>query len=281
MHPVCGLPHRPLTRSRRRSTRGAARSSSSSATGAQSSRSTSRGVPGARVRTAHPGAPARDGRRRARRARGRARPEATRAPRLERRRAARPRRRPRSAWPRRSTATGAPRSSLATCIVDDPTGLRARPARRDGAGRRDPRAPRSPDRRGARVREINAGLYAATVALFARGARVARPEQRAGELYLTDIVAFAATRASASPTVTLGGDVLAGVNDREQLAEVEQTMHARIVRDVAPRGRHGARRRAHRRRRDPRAGRHRRERRGPPRHDARRRGAPHRRRLRA
>jgi bifunctional UDP-N-acetylglucosamine pyrophosphorylase/glucosamine-1-phosphate N-acetyltransferase len=48
---------------------------------------------------------------------------------------------------------------------------------------------------------------------------------------LTDIVAFAANAGERIATVTLGADVLAGINDRVQLAEVERVMHERIVRD--------------------------------------------------
>ena len=57
-----------------------------------------------------------------------------------------------------------------------------------------------------------------------------------------------ATRRARSPPSRSRGDVLAGVNDRAQLAEAEDAMHARIAEALARAGRHGARRRAHRRR---------------------------------
>jgi bifunctional UDP-N-acetylglucosamine pyrophosphorylase/glucosamine-1-phosphate N-acetyltransferase len=119
--------------------------------------------------------------------------------------------------------------SLATCVVDDPTGY-GRVLRKDGQGRRDSRAPGpcAADER-ARVREINAGIYAANVALLREALASLAPNNAQGELYLTDIVAFASNAGERIATVS-SEDVLAGVNDREQLVQVDRAMHARIVR---------------------------------------------------
>jgi bifunctional UDP-N-acetylglucosamine pyrophosphorylase/glucosamine-1-phosphate N-acetyltransferase len=56
------------------------------------------------------------------------------------------------------------------------------------------------------------------------------PDNVQEELYLTDIVAFASNAGERIATVALGADVLAGVNDRDQLAQVEASMNARLVR---------------------------------------------------
>ena len=83
------------------------------------------------------------------------------------------------------------------------------------------------------MREINAGIYAANVALLREALATLAPNNAQGELYLTDVVAFASNAGEGIATVQLGADVLAGVNDRDQLAQVDRTMQARIVRAVA------------------------------------------------
>ncbi len=120
--------------------------------------------------------------------------------------------------------------SLATCVLDDPSGygrvLRAAPG---GAvvEIREQRDLRSDAERA--VREINAGFYAGSAAFLREALATLRPDNAQGEYYLTDIVSFASRAGKATATVTLGVDVLAGVNDREQLAQVEETMHAALV----------------------------------------------------
>jgi bifunctional UDP-N-acetylglucosamine pyrophosphorylase/glucosamine-1-phosphate N-acetyltransferase len=126
--------------------------------------------------------------------------------------------------------------SFATCIVADPTGY-GRVLRQGGrvVEIREHRDLRSDDERA--VREINAGIYAAGADFLRRALATLTTNNAQGELYLTDIVAFAARAAEptapsalAVQAVTLGEDVLAGVNDREQLAQIEQVMHRTIVR---------------------------------------------------
>src|SRR5262249_11356949 len=56
------------------------------------------------------------------------------------------------------------------------------------------------------------------------------PNNAQGELYLTDIVAFAHNAGERMATVPLDAAVLAGVNDRDQLARVERAMYERIAR---------------------------------------------------
>ncbi len=124
---------------------------------------------------------------------------------------------------------GRPALALATCLLDDPAGY-GRVLRREGRVVliREDRDLRDEDERG--VREINAGIYAANVALLREALGSLVPNNAQGELYLTDVVAFAANAGERVVTVELGADVLAGVNDRDQLAQVDRAMQSRIVR---------------------------------------------------
>jgi bifunctional UDP-N-acetylglucosamine pyrophosphorylase/glucosamine-1-phosphate N-acetyltransferase len=122
-----------------------------------------------------------------------------------------------------------PALSFATCVLDDPSGY-GRVLRKDGkvVMIREHRDLRDDEERG--VREINAGIYAANLAPLREALATLVPNNAQGELYLTDVVAFAANAGERVATVELGADVLVGINDREQLAHVDRTMRARIVR---------------------------------------------------
>ena len=123
---------------------------------------------------------------------------------------------------------------VATCVADDPTGY-GRILRRPGEPAepgaviaiREHRDLATEEERA--VREINAGIYAVDIALLRDALGAMQPDNAQGELYLTDIVAFASRAGRPIATVTLGEDVLAGINDREQLAQVDRLMQARIV----------------------------------------------------
>jgi bifunctional UDP-N-acetylglucosamine pyrophosphorylase/glucosamine-1-phosphate N-acetyltransferase len=123
----------------------------------------------------------------------------------------------------------APALAFAVCVVDDPTGY-GRIVRQDGkvVFIREHRDLRDDAERA--VREINAGIYAANVALLREALASLLPNNAQGELYLTDIVPFACNAGELVETIELGADVLAGVNDREQLEQVDRMMQARIVR---------------------------------------------------
>ncbi|HEY6458748.1 MAG TPA: NTP transferase domain-containing protein, partial [Polyangiaceae bacterium] len=127
------------------------------------------------------------------------------------------------------TPAPAPALALATCVVADPAGY-GRVLLQAGkvALIREHRDLRDDAERA--VREINAGIYAASVALFREGLASLTPNNAQGELYLTDVVAFAAAAGRQITTVRLGEDVLAGVNDRDQLASVDRAMQARLLR---------------------------------------------------
>jgi bifunctional UDP-N-acetylglucosamine pyrophosphorylase / glucosamine-1-phosphate N-acetyltransferase len=119
--------------------------------------------------------------------------------------------------------------AIATCVVTDPTGY-GRILRKEGrvveiCEHRDLR------NEGERaILEINAGIYAANVVLLKEAVSTLAPVNAQEELYLTDIIAFASNASERIGTVTLGAEVLAGVNDRDQLAQVEDAMHRRLVR---------------------------------------------------
>jgi bifunctional UDP-N-acetylglucosamine pyrophosphorylase/glucosamine-1-phosphate N-acetyltransferase len=119
--------------------------------------------------------------------------------------------------------------AFATCVVGEATGY-GRVLRKDGrvVEIREHRDLRTDEERG--VREINAGIYAANVPLLTEAVGMLAPDNVQEELYLTDIVAFASNAGERIATVALGADVLAGVNDRDQLAQVEASMNARLVR---------------------------------------------------
>jgi bifunctional UDP-N-acetylglucosamine pyrophosphorylase/glucosamine-1-phosphate N-acetyltransferase len=137
----------------------------------------------------------------------------------------------------------APALSFAVCVVGDPTGY-GRVVRKDGKvvfirEHRDLR-----DEAERAVREINAGIYAANVAVLREALATLVPNNAQGELYLTDVVAFASNAGERVAGVALPDDVLAGINDRDQLALVEGRLHQRIVRGWRLGGvtvRHGAR----------------------------------------
>ncbi len=126
-------------------------------------------------------------------------------------------------------ATAPAALAIATCTVDDPTGY-GRILRKAGhvVEIREHRDLRSESEHA--VREINAGIYAASVPFLKEAVANLAPDNVQEELYLTDIVAFASNASERIGTVSLGADVLAGINDREQLAQVEDAMHRRLVR---------------------------------------------------
>jgi bifunctional UDP-N-acetylglucosamine pyrophosphorylase/glucosamine-1-phosphate N-acetyltransferase len=124
--------------------------------------------------------------------------------------------------------------AMLTCMVADPSGY-GRIVRAAGniVAVREHRDA-SPDE--LAIGEINPGMYAARVDFLAAALPALSSDNDQGELYLTDIVARAAT------TTVVGGlaadaTTLAGVNDRHELASAEALMHERIA---ASWRRHGA-----------------------------------------
>jgi bifunctional UDP-N-acetylglucosamine pyrophosphorylase/glucosamine-1-phosphate N-acetyltransferase len=119
--------------------------------------------------------------------------------------------------------------AFATCMLENPAGYgRVLRLGAKVAEIREDRDLRSSDERA--VREINAGLYVGGAAWLRDALAALAPNNAQGELYLTDIVAYATKTGRAIATVCLSADVLAGVNDRQQLSDVERAMHERLVR---------------------------------------------------
>jgi bifunctional UDP-N-acetylglucosamine pyrophosphorylase/glucosamine-1-phosphate N-acetyltransferase len=84
----------------------------------------------------------------------------------------------------------------------------------------------SDDQRG--IREVNAGIYAAPAAFLRQATARLSPRNAQGELYLTDIIAKAATGIGVA-SVSVSAEEMAGINDRQQLIAVERILCRRIV----------------------------------------------------
>jgi bifunctional UDP-N-acetylglucosamine pyrophosphorylase/glucosamine-1-phosphate N-acetyltransferase len=117
---------------------------------------------------------------------------------------------------------------LGTCRLDNPRGygriLRDRSGRVLGIREQ----PDLLDESEAAINEINAGVYAVYVAGLKSALAGLSPNNAQGEYYLTDIVPSFA-RESGVGSVELSRDAVSGVNDRGQLAQVEDAMFARIA----------------------------------------------------
>jgi bifunctional UDP-N-acetylglucosamine pyrophosphorylase/glucosamine-1-phosphate N-acetyltransferase len=133
---------------------------------------------------------------------------------------------------------------LATCEADDPFGYGR--VLRDAGGAvvaiREQKDLATHEERA--IREINPGIYAASCAFLRDAIASLTPNNAQGEYYLTDIVAFAANAKKTISAVPSRAEVLAGVNDRDQLAQAEGVMHLRIATNLRRSGvtvRNGAR----------------------------------------
>jgi bifunctional UDP-N-acetylglucosamine pyrophosphorylase / glucosamine-1-phosphate N-acetyltransferase len=117
---------------------------------------------------------------------------------------------------------------VGTCRLHDPHGygriLRDRQGRAQAI--REQRDLESDDERA--IREINAGLYAVLRAGLASALQGLSTDNAQGEYYLTDIVPVLAAGGGVA-TLELSPDAVVGVNDRSQLARVEDLMFARIA----------------------------------------------------
>jgi bifunctional UDP-N-acetylglucosamine pyrophosphorylase/glucosamine-1-phosphate N-acetyltransferase len=75
---------------------------------------------------------------------------------------------------------------------------------------------------------VNSGFYAARVGVLRAALATLSPNNAQGELYLTDVIAYAA-RDGGAAAVTGNADALVGVNDRSQLAFAEEALLRRIA----------------------------------------------------
>jgi bifunctional UDP-N-acetylglucosamine pyrophosphorylase/glucosamine-1-phosphate N-acetyltransferase len=118
--------------------------------------------------------------------------------------------------------------ALATCELENPFGY-GRVLRKDGrvVGIREQRDLKNDEERA--IREINPGIYAASIAFVREALATLQPNNAQGELYLTDIVEFAENANEQVVAVPSRAEVLVGVNDRRQLVEAEESMYRRIA----------------------------------------------------
>lgn len=111
--------------------------------------------------------------------------------------------------------------------AEDPTGY-GRVLRDESGKPREIREHRDLETEAERkVNEVNAGVYVARMAPLHSALQTLEPNNVQGEFYLTDIVRTIA-RSGDVRVVQASPEVLSGVNDRAQLADVEQVLFARI-----------------------------------------------------
>lgn len=139
----------------------------------------------------------------------------------------------------RMEAADRPDAVVATFVAKDPTGYGRILAQPAGAGEREADAGRVLAIREHRdletdaeraVRECNAGIYLFGAPLLRTAIAQLRPNNAQGELYVTDVVEIASTAGRRVVTSEMKEEVLAGINDRDQLAQVDRAMQERIVR---------------------------------------------------
>jgi bifunctional UDP-N-acetylglucosamine pyrophosphorylase/glucosamine-1-phosphate N-acetyltransferase len=85
----------------------------------------------------------------------------------------------------------------------------------------------SPDE--ALIREVNPGVYLARADFLREALAALSPINAQGELYLTDIVEAATKRGGVCAVKARSHASLVGINDRVQLAAVEETLYSRIA----------------------------------------------------
>ena len=119
--------------------------------------------------------------------------------------------------------------AMATCLVDDPFGYGRvlRNAAGDIVEIREQKDLKTDAERA--VREMNPGVYAASVAFLREALAKLTPNNAQGEYYLTDIVKFAVEQGKRVASVPSRANVMEGVNDRHQLVTLEDEMYARIA----------------------------------------------------
>ncbi len=119
--------------------------------------------------------------------------------------------------------------AVATCSLDDPSGY-GRIVRSETGSIVEIREQKDLRNDAERaIREINPGIYAASVSFFTESLASLQPNNAQGELYLTDIIAYAAKKSQQVVGVDSRAEVLVGVNDRRQLISAEETMFLRIA----------------------------------------------------
>ena len=134
--------------------------------------------------------------------------------------------------PPRRAARGAALDHAAIALVSvdaiDPTGL-GRVVRNDGGTVERIVEDKDATDEERQIAEINAGLYAIDAAWLRRRIGDLRPSPATGELYLTDLVAFAREDGRIVAALDVDDDGrLTGINDRSQLARAEWDMRVEL-----------------------------------------------------
>ena len=78
------------------------------------------------------------------------------------------------------------------------------------------------------INEINAGIYVLSLGFLRAGVEALSPQNAQGELYLTDLIARAATSGAVIPSVDAPWEEVAGVNDRVDLARMDAVARRRV-----------------------------------------------------
>lgn len=129
----------------------------------------------------------------------------------------------------RADADPGPDLWVMTCRLDDPTGYGR--VLRDDAGRvtgiREQRDLREGEEK---IRDVNSGIYLIRRALLEPALAALTVDNAQGEYYLTDVVR-AAARAGGARSVTCAAEAALGVNDPQQLADLERRLLARVAGD--------------------------------------------------
>ncbi len=124
-------------------------------------------------------------------------------------------------------AAGKTPLALLTCLVPEPAGY-GRILRSEAGMVVGIREHRDASELERRIDEINPGVYVVDVPFLKAALERLRPDNDQGELYLTDVVAMAAEEGGVSD-LRADASTLVGVNDRTQLAAVEDAMFERIA----------------------------------------------------
>ena len=86
------------------------------------------------------------------------------------------------------------------------------------------------------ITEWNTGVYCVDAAFLRESLAKLDTKNAQGELYLTDVVAMAASGGGGAASLGWSAESVAGVNDRAQLADLERTMRLRLANALAKSG---------------------------------------------
>lgn len=128
---------------------------------------------------------------------------------------------------------GRPALAFLTCLLDDPAQY-GRVRRSPGGGVTGIVEYRDATEEERALKEVNSGIYLVSRSLLAAFLPRMTTDNRKGEYYLTDIIAFAVSNGYAV-TALVEDDAasLAGINSPEELAQADAVMRERLARSVS------------------------------------------------